>query len=113
MLITFKSSAAADVLMYKTHAQALLDLLEKPVEQGVITAEEMPKAIARLEEEVARSKQSPASSAEGKGEGNSSAEADKDDIESGKKVSFAARAFPLLEMMRASAKENTFVMWGV
>ena len=108
MLITFKSSAAADVLMYKMHAKPLLDLLGKNVDQGIITAEEMPDAVARLEEEVALSKQSPASE---DNEGNLKIK--EEDLESGKKVSFAARAFPLLEMMRNAKQENTFVMWGV
>ncbi len=108
MLITFKSNAAADVLMYKMHAKPLLDLLGKDVEQGIITAEEMPAAVARLEDEVALSKR-PAPS-----EANDDHTTPQDEeIESGKKVSFAARAFPLLEMMRAARQENTFVMWGV
>jgi Domain of unknown function (DUF1840) len=108
MLITFKSNAAADVLMYKVHAKPLLDLLGKDPDQGIITAEEMPAAVARLEDEVALSKRPPPSPAN---DGTSSAE--DEDLESGKKVSFAARAFPLLEMMRAAKQENTFVMWGV
>jgi hypothetical protein len=39
--------------------------------------------------------------------------ADDDDVSAGSKVSFGARAFPLLEMLRAARNENTFVMWGV
>lgn len=108
MLITFKSNAAADVLMYKAHAKPLLDLLGKDVDQGIITAEEMPAAVARLEEEVALSKQPPPSRQD-----DGHANAGEEELESGKKVSFAARAFPLLEMMRAARQENTFVMWGV
>ncbi len=108
MLITFKSSAAADVLMYKMHAKHLLDVLGKNVDQGIITAEEMPDAIARLEEEVASSKRAPGSQ-----ENDGNPKTEEDDLESGKKVSFAARAFPLLEMMRTAKQENTFVMWGV
>jgi Domain of unknown function (DUF1840) len=108
MLITFKSNAAADVLMYKMHAKPLLDLLGKNVDQGIITAEEMPDAIACLEGEVALSKRPPPAPAS---DGNSTAE--DDEADAGKKVSFAARAFPLLEMMRAARQEDTFVMWGV
>jgi len=108
MLITFKSSAAADVLMYKMHAKPLLDVLGKNVDQGIITAEEMPDAVARLEEEVALSKQRPASQ-----DNDDNPKTEEEDLESGKKVSFAARAFPLLEMMRSAKQENTFVMWRV
>ena len=45
MLITFKSSAAADVLMYKAHAKPLLDVLEKEIDQGIITANEMAELL--------------------------------------------------------------------
>jgi hypothetical protein len=110
MLITFKSSAAADVLMYKRHAKILLDLLEKAVDQGVITAEEMPGAIATLEREIATSKRAPPEQQNAQPTEN---DENDEDVDSAKKVSFAARAFPLLEMMRAARAENTFVMWGV
>ena len=52
MLITFKSKAAADLLMYKTHAKPLLDALGKDLDQGIITAEDMAAAIATLEYEI-------------------------------------------------------------
>ena len=108
MLITFTSHAAADVLMYKMHAKILLDLLGKQVDQGVITAEEMAGAIATLENEIAASKRAPQQP-----DDNPADEQTGEDLDASKKVSFAARAFPLLEMMRAALKENTFVMWGV
>jgi hypothetical protein len=111
MLITFKSSAAADVLMYKTHAKPLLDSLKKELDQGVITAEEMPAAIATLENEIAQSKRMPAASDQDQDQADLND--NEEDFDSGKKVSFGARAFPLLEMMRAASKEQTFVMWGV
>lgn len=110
MLITFKSSAAADVLMYKTHAKVILDLLGKEVDQGVITAEQMPGAIAALENEIATSKRPPA---QPRDDASSGGDPGEEDADSGKIVSFAARAFPLLEMMRAARQEDTFVMWGV
>jgi hypothetical protein len=107
MLITFKSKAAADLLMYKTHAKPLLDTLGKDVDQGIITAEDMATAIAALENEIALNKRQ--HSADQTDSNDSYA----DDLESGKQISISARAFPLLEMMRAAQKENTFVMWGV
>ena len=110
MLITFKSSAAADVLMYKRHAKILLDLLEKAVDQGVITAEEMPGAIATLETEISASKRQPPAQQNAQPMGS---DEDDEDADALKKVSFAARAFPLLEMMKAARDENSFVMWGV
>ena len=38
MLVTFKSKAAAEVLMYEDHAKRILDLLNKDVKRGIITA---------------------------------------------------------------------------
>lgn len=109
MLITFTSSAAADVLMYKTHAKPLLDVLEKEIDQGIITANEMAAAISLLENEITRSKSAP-----GTNGANLTSENDiDDDVDAAKKVSLSARAYPLLEMMRASLKEKTFIMWGV
>ena len=40
MLVTFKSKAAAEILMYEAHAKPILDLLGKDIERGVITADE-------------------------------------------------------------------------
>jgi hypothetical protein len=106
MLITFTCKSAADVLMYEMHAKPLLDLLGKDVQRGVITAEEVPEAIARIERAITESKR-PRSTAD-----------DHADDESGDPmgdagVSFGARAFPLLEMLRAAQREKQFVMWGV
>ena len=107
MLITFKSNAAADLLMYKAHAKPFLDSLGKDLDQGTLTAEEMAAAITALENEITLSKQHPGANPDDNKDSYG------DDLESGKQVSISARAFPLLEMMRAAQKENTFVMWGV
>jgi hypothetical protein len=69
----------------------------------------MLAAIATLDNEIALSKRQPAVDHDH----NDSKDSYGDDLESGKQVSISARAFPLLEMMRAAQKENTFVMWGV
>jgi hypothetical protein len=106
MLITFKSKAAADVLMYQQHAQPMLNVLGKLIERGVITAEEMPDAITKLEAEIARQKVS-----HGAQQDNNEDQQDhQQDMQS---VGFAVRAFPLLEMMRAAKRDHAFIMWGV
>jgi hypothetical protein len=112
MLVTFKSKAAADVIMYKEHAKRILDLLGKDVSRGVITPEEIPSAIARLEAEIAERKMQ-------SGADNDDAQArqgeNEDDIERERKdrVSFATRVYPLLEMLRAAQKGNHNVAWGI
>lgn len=113
MLITFKSKAAADVVMYKTHAQPIFDLLEKSSDKGVITAEEIPDALVKLESLIAESKRE--LSIEEKKQKNSLSDDTKDENETTyeQTVSFAVRTFPLLEMLRAAQRENQFVIWGV
>ena len=109
MLITFKSKAAAEVLMYATHAKPILDLLGKDVSRGVITAEESGGAIREIEAEIARRKEGDAAqeaaAADQTDEGADMARVDH--------VSFSTRAYPLLEMLRAAHRDGEFVMWGV
>lgn len=109
MLITFKSKAAAEVLMYEVHAKPLLDLLNKDLKRGIITAAETGLAIARLEAEIAARRTPPAEN-----------DQDDNDLDSAEKehrarsqVSLATRAFPLLEMLRAAQRDQQDVMWGV
>jgi hypothetical protein len=107
MLVTFKSKAAAEILMYAIHAKPILDLLGKDIERGVITADETEHAIERIESEIAaRRATRPATTVD-----------DEEHVDPvtgpGEAVSFGARAYPLLEMLRAAHREHEFVMWGV
>ena len=111
MLITFTSKSAADVLMYEIHAKPLLDLLGKDVQRGVITAEESAEAIARIEAAITESKRLPDTDKHSAVSDN--ADEEFGDQMAGSAVSFGARAFPLLEMLRAAQREKQFVMWGV
>jgi hypothetical protein len=110
MLVTFKSKAAAEVLMYEAHAKPILDLLGKNVERGVITAEETGDAIHRIEAAISERKQ--AQAAQHEADGHRGDEQD-DDAARSDYVGFGTRAYPLLEMLRAANREQTFVMWGV
>jgi Domain of unknown function (DUF1840) len=114
MLVTFKSKAAAEVLMYEEHAKRILDLLHKDVKRGIITAAEMPNAIAALEAEIAESRMHPASEEVQRDALTHQGEEPKDnEHEPIEFVSFSTRAYPLLEMMRAAQRDNKDVMWGV
>lgn len=111
MLITFTSKSAADVLMYEAHAKPILDLIGKDVHRGVITAEEVTEAIKRIELAIAESKQELDANYQGAASNNTDDKFDDGMGDSG--VSFRARAFPLLEMLRAAQHDKQFVMWGV
>lgn len=111
MLVTFKSKAAAEILMYEKHARPILDLFGKDVTRGIITAAEMPGAIARLETEIEERRRREAAE-----QAERAAQADPDEEEPpahAQAVSFATRAYPLLEMLRAAQKANADVVWGV
>ena len=111
MLITFKSKSAPDLLMYQEHAQRLLDLLNKSPSRGVITAAEAGNALAVLEKAVAASKSTPEVNAEpdsGEQENGETAEQKKS-----QQVGFSARAYPLLQMLRAAKAQGNDIMWGV
>ena len=114
MLVTFKSKAAAEVVMYEAHAKPLLDLLNKDVKRGVITAAETAHAVARLEETIGESKIHPTTE-EVKRDvvAHHSEVGDDHDHESSQYVSFATRAYPLLEMLRAAQRGGHDVLWGV
>ena len=114
MLITFTSKAAAEVTMYKEHEKRILDLLGKDVQRGVITAAEAPKAVDVLEKEIAETRKHAASDAVQR-DVHAHHDEMRDDIEhEGMEiVSFATRAYPLLEMLRAARDGDRDVLWGV
>ena len=111
MLLTFKSKAAADVLMYEIHAKPMLDLLGKDSKRGIIPAAETGPAGARLEQTIA----------DGQGASNTGEDPTvvplPDDAEPEQvaraQVSLSTRAYPLLEMLRAAQRGGNDVMWGV
>jgi hypothetical protein len=114
MLIKFTSKAAAEVLMYKEHAKRILDLLHKDTNRGVITAAEASQAVAILEKEIAESRLHAASEDVRRDIVAHHGEAGDDtDHEGMEVVSFATRAYPLLEMLRAAKAGGHDVLWGV
>lgn len=114
MLVTFKSKAAADVLMYGEHAKRILDLLGKDAKRGVITAEETGPAIERLEREIAEARAHAATEdIRHDVELHQSGEHEDHEHEPTQAVSFATRVYPLLEMLRAARRDGHSVAWGI
>lgn len=112
MLLTFKSKAAADILMYEKHAKPILDLLGKDTAKGIIRGAELGAAIAILEERFSESRRE---DVEARERAEQEEPEDPFDKEPSKPVdvSFATRIFPLIEMLRAAQKANVDVVWGV
>ena len=110
MLITFKSAAAADVLMFGESARAIFQVLGKDANaaQGIITVEQLPEAIARLQKAIDEDKAQRDSESE-----DDDGEADESKPRGiGAPVSFAQRAWPLLDMLQYALKEDKPVTWG-
>jgi hypothetical protein len=113
MLISFKSRSSPEVLMYQEHAQRILDLLHKSPTRGVITAAEAAQALSILEHEVADSRLHPENDVEHDAHTHEQEEGESTEHALLQRVGFAARAYPLLEMLRSAKQENDNIMWGV
>lgn len=119
MLVIFKSKAAGDIIMYERHAKMILDLLNRETKKGIIMADETAWAIGVLEAEIERRKIEEALEKEQreKEEREEEERRDKDERRDVRPkevpVSFSARAYPFLEMLRAANKKKRDIVWGV
>ncbi len=106
MLITFKSHAAQDLIMMRDLAVTLLGIIGKHLgERGVITVEELPRAIHKLEAAVSDAKRThPAETSVSDG---------KHDDDEDEPLHLGQRAYPFLDMLRASQREGVDILWGV
>jgi hypothetical protein len=110
-LVVFRSKAAGEIYMFAETARRILQIIGKQdAPRGVIAAEQVADALARLvaavEEEKAQLKaaERERDEAERRGEPPPAAE---------RPVTLGQRAFPLIEMLRAAQKKNADVTWGV
>ena len=102
MIVTFRSKAHADIIMFGDIAVNLLKLMgHSGTVPGALLAEDVPMALDRLRKAVAANKAAVA---------DVSASI-QDDDSSERTVSLAHRALPLIEMLEAAATEKCDVMW--
>ncbi|RCX09247.1 DUF1840 domain-containing protein [Extensimonas vulgaris] len=112
MLYRFKSRATADLIMLEPHARRVLQIIGKePGVPGILTVEEIPRAIAALEAAVAAEealiaaqKQAAQEHGESPGEQTEPAE---------EPIRLRQRVAPLIDMLRRSAAEGREVTWSV
>lgn len=103
MLVKFHSDAYATITMFGDVGVRLLKLMgHSGTVPGAILAEDVPAALERLKRAVEANK------AASEAQGRSSDRADESEDE---KVSLANRAYPLIELLEASAKADCDVMW--
>jgi hypothetical protein len=97
MLVTFTTKAYADITMFGDFALAMLKMMgHSATVPGAIPAEDVPVALSRLKAAIDTEQSSPMLS-------------DKDTDEP--VVSVAHRALPLINLLAAAAKAETYVMW--
>ncbi|KVC69016.1 DUF1840 domain-containing protein [Burkholderia ubonensis] len=104
MVVTFRSSAAPDIVMLRDLAHYLLGLAGKTLDvRGVILADELPGAIARLEQAIRED-----TAREHAHERSTRMLHTDGPPHTGE---LAQRAWPLLDMMREARKQGRNVMW--
>lgn len=101
MLVTFTTSAYADITMFGDVALAMLKMMGHSTSvPGAILAEDVPEALSRITDAI-------------EAEPDSQAVEDKDADNDADEppVSIKNRALPLIELLAAAVKANTYVMW--
>jgi len=103
MLVTFRSKAAGDVMMFGDVAIQLLKFMgNSGTVPGAIVAKDLPKAIERLEAAITTHEATPTANPETKRE---------DDDTETNSVSLRHRALPLINLLKASAAADADVVW--
>ena len=110
MLITFKSTASNDVLMFDTAAKDFLRCIGKAPDEttGIITVDQLPAAIDSVRAAIAADKTQPPTAADPAEKEVSGADDEHDE-----RVGFGQRAVPMLELMERALAEGAPVVWGV
>jgi hypothetical protein len=109
-LVVFRSKAAGEIFMFAETARRIFEIVGKAeAPRGVITAEQVPEALARLQAAVDDEK------AQLKAAADQAQQADRrgEEASAARAISLGQRAFPLLEMLRAAQKKRVDVTWGV
>lgn len=109
-LVRFTSKAAGEIFMFEDNARRLFEILGKDATpKGIITAAQVPEAIARLRAAVDEEKRLAAAPAPSP----SSNPDDETRADHPQFVSLGQRAYPLLDMLERAARKHVDVLWGV
>ena len=104
MIVTFRSKAHADIMMFGDIAISLLKLMgHTGAVPGALLAADVPKALERLTRAVSVHKTADT--------GTSEQAPAPDDEPSERPVNLAHRALPLMELLADSIKATCDVMW--
>lgn len=111
MLYKFKSKAAGDVIMLQPNGQRVLEIIGKhsaaePSVKGILLPEQMPQALSALHAAIAQEEAQHQ-------EAINQAKADHLPAPRFEAINLRQRALPLMEMIRACAKAEEAITWGV
>jgi hypothetical protein len=109
VIVTFRSPASGDVIMFGDVAHRLMQVMGKDATpEGIITVEQLPDAIARLRAAMEADK------AMRKGVADEDGPASEAAPGGGERpyVSLAQRAAPLIELLEWSLKKKKPATWG-
>jgi pyruvate-formate lyase-activating enzyme len=109
-LVVFRSKAAGEIFMFAETARRIFQIIDKAdAPRGVITAEQVPDALAHLQAAVDEEK------AQLKAADDQAHDAERrgDEAAAARAITLGQRAFPLLEMLRAAQKKNVEITWGI
>lgn len=101
MLVTFRSPAYSDITLFGQVALALLEAMgHSGTVPGALAAEDVASARAALQKAVQQ-------------QGNRPLPAEPEDRPREESVTLARRALPLLAMLKAAERAETYVSWDV
>lgn len=110
MLVTFRTPAYADIMMFGDIAVQLLKLMgHSGTVPGALLAEDIPEALDRLKKAIAA--QPAAVPEQEKKDRDDEEEEEEEDKETEPPVSLAHRALPLIELLTAAAAARCDVLW--
>ena len=106
MLYKFKARATADLIMLEPQGRQIVTIIGKtPGASGIVTAAQIPGAIAALEAAVIADEAQP--------EAQENDEAAAEEINEAVRLRLRQRAAPFIEMLKRSAAADVDVVWGV
>ena len=107
MLYTFKSPAAADLIMLQPNGERVLEIVGKDATaKGILLPEQMPAAIVALEHALAQEDAALRA-------GIHSAKASGEVAPRPNGVSLRQRALPFMDMLKRCHKAGKEIVWGV
>ncbi len=108
MLYRFKSRATSDLVMLEPSGRRVLEILGKdPDGPGIITAAQLPSAVAALQDAVR------ADEAERERLAREAQARDEPVAEPPDRVTLRMRAAPFIDMLQHAMNEDVDVVWGV